>query len=288
MGKLRKIIILVFGAFVLGVLFAYLKTAAVSDEVHYVSINDKEFYENAYRRLTDLDEKFSAKTGIVNHHLLAPHLIARVLNGMATDDPITVVLISPNHFASGEGRFTTTDHDWQTPYGIVKADTGAMRELKEKNLTLDPFPFDREHGISNIVPFIKKTFPQARIVPIMVRESTRPADIEEFSRSLARILPDDAVVIGSFDFSHGQTSVVADEHDVESLTAIRNLDFEALSDLDIDSRSGLHLLLAYVRERNTSRFTVLEQTNSSKLLKDLARTDTTSYITGFFTVSAAV
>jgi len=45
---------------------------------------------------------------IVNHHLLADQLIVRGLYLAATDSPITIILLSPNHFSLGRGMITMT------------------------------------------------------------------------------------------------------------------------------------------------------------------------------------
>ncbi|MEK7589593.1 MAG: AmmeMemoRadiSam system protein B [Patescibacteria group bacterium] len=255
--------------------------------VAHFSLSDPE-YHAAYPMLrNDLDmiyqqvehDRLETKIILVNHHLLAPHLIARALAGVATKNKQTVVLISPNHFGAGDGFAITTLYPWKTSYGVLTADRKLIKQLVRAGVTIDPVPFEREHGISNIIPFIKKSVPNARIVPIMIRDTASSQDID----ALAKALPPDALIIGSFDFSHEVTGTVADMQDAKSLAALETFDITAVSKLSLDSRSGLRLLMQYAALRDKRHFVLFGATNSAKILKRPDQSDVTSYIAGYFT-----
>ncbi|MFS8158907.1 MAG: AmmeMemoRadiSam system protein B, partial [Candidatus Roizmanbacteria bacterium] len=89
---------------------------------HDSSPYKKEFFLKLFDSVKNHPEikKDTIKGIIVNHHLLAGQFIAEAINLIATDKPITVVLVSPNHFARGKGSITSTISSWSTPYGVIK------------------------------------------------------------------------------------------------------------------------------------------------------------------------
>lgn len=254
-------------------------------EYHYSYYSQKEFFDKAYAEIKAKPETPKEKVYglVVNHHLLARDLIAQAFQGVETDKPVTVVLISPNHFFAGYGQIITSEYDWQTPYGVLAHDQEVIDQLEKTDLVnVDESPFEKEHGISNIVAFIKKSLPRARIVPLVIKDTLSTKQADALAEELKNILPEDSLVVGSLDFSHKKTSAVADQEDAKSLAAIENFDFGAIKGLDVDSRPGLLCLLRYFAAKNAAKFTLLVHTNSSKLLGKLDSTETTSYITGYF------
>jgi hypothetical protein len=60
---------------------------------------------------------------------------------------------------------------WWTPVGTVEVDADLAREIGEAagaHLASDPGAHDGEHSLEVQVPFIRRLFPDARIVPILV------------------------------------------------------------------------------------------------------------------------
>ena len=65
----------------------------------------------------------------------------------------------------------------------------------------------QEHGIFIHTPFLKHYFPQAKFVPILAKMLTTDQEFESFEKLgqvLAGVLPEDALVVASVDFSHYQ------------------------------------------------------------------------------------
>ncbi|MBI4272421.1 AmmeMemoRadiSam system protein B [Candidatus Uhrbacteria bacterium] len=221
---------------------------------------------------------------IVNHHLLAPELIARVMRSVESERIKRVILISPDHFSAGTKRISTSPRAWHTPYGDLAADAPFIEMLARAGVANnDPAPFSGEHGISGIVPFVKKSFPHSSIVPIIIKDTARDRAIDALARYLAEHTADDTVVIGSFDFSHYLPLQIADFHDQKSLEVIRNFDYEGMRVLDIDSRTGLRVVTKFAQQRGARSFELFDHTNSARVTGRLDVTDTTSYINGVFT-----
>ncbi|MBI5530953.1 MAG: AmmeMemoRadiSam system protein B [Candidatus Doudnabacteria bacterium] len=293
---MKKIFVIILGLLVVGCLGIFLFRYYISSPnlnsnsrddklagMHYSYFSQPEFFNQAYSSAKSEVYEPNAKAILVNHHLLAGHFIAESFEVVATDSPVTVLLISPNHFSSGLAPIITSKYSWQTPFGISPANTKLIDELEKNNLaSVEEMPFEQEHGVSGIVPFIKKSLPNAKIVPVIFNDKLSLAQSLEAADKYFKILPENVLLVGSFDFSHYLSSRAADFHDLENLSDIESFNFNSLYKLDIDSRPGLAFFLELLKNYRAQQFNILEQSNSSKLTKaDFL--ETTSYITGYFT-----
>lgn len=214
---------------------------------------------------------------LVNHHLFAEKFIADEFEKVSHLNPSVVVLIAPNHFDAGFSRILTTDRTWNIAEGELKS---ASYLLPDVDVYDDPF--NREHGIYNIVPFVKKTFPSSRIIPLILKENASAEEIDALAHNLHETMPSDTLFVGSFDFSHELPSDVAEFHDVMSFAAITNRDFETIPHLDIDSRAGLRLLLKTMELYGARGFELGVMANAARIANQPESADNTSYITGRF------
>ena len=261
---------------------------AVEQNLHYGYFSTRDFFDHAFANLpTPIAEKQSSIKGVVvNHHLLAANLIAKTLLAAAAGShPSTIVLISPNHLSLGKNSIITSRYDWKTPYGVVKTDQKVVdRIVASPRLGVDEKPFETEHGISGVVPFIKKVFPEAHIVTIIVKDRLHAADADVFSEKLAAALPPDALVILSMDFSHYKPSWVAEAHDIESIRVLEQLDLNGISKLDIDTKPGLRIFLNLMKQSNATHWNLVSHSNAAKILGHEIPEGTTSYVTGTYSV----
>jgi AmmeMemoRadiSam system protein B len=279
--KILRIILffcIIFGAgFLFGKIFVS-TNGQDSSKVHY-STKDPQTVNSAIARIGAVEKIDGASSAVVNHHLLAPDLIAGTLARVGTGEPITVILVSPNHFARGNGQITTSRLDWSTPFGLLPIDQEAVDFLAQGGLAeVDEYPFAEEHGIYNVVPFIKKFFPKAKIVPLILKDSLQNEKIDLLAKSLAEI--PNAFVVFSIDFSHYQTKEVADMHDSAAVKVIEARDYDNIKNLDVDSKRAIRLMLKYAELKSTPDFRVLYHSNSANYTGN--KKETTSYIDGVF------
>lgn len=271
--------VIIFGGFLAGLFLSRLADNC-STSPHYSYFSTPDFFDTAYEQaaLTEADPK--VRGIIVNHHLLAGNLIAETISQMATDKPVSVILISPNHFAVGNGQIITSIADWETPYGVLASNCRLAKQLQAQGvLNIDERPFAKEHGISGLVAFVKKSLPNATILPIIIKDTASDQEIDK----LASVIDSQNIlVIGSFDFSHETTNQVAREWDKESLRAITGFDYKLVHNIHIDSRPGLRLVLKLMESAGAKNFTLTANTNSAQILGNLNLTETTSYIDGIF------
>lgn len=264
--------------------------AACPHQVHYSFYSTRPVFDNAYAAAPLSTSTVKNIKGItVTHHLLAANLIAGMFDQVATTAPITVVLISPNHFSAGNGEVITSAYDWQTPYGIVPVNCKAVQDLVKTGLISDEEdPFVKEHGISGIVPFIKKSLPNASVVPIIVKDTLSETGRQQVAEALYKEFGDTVLVVASFDFSHYLPSQEADFHDAKTLSVLQDFDYGSMSSLDTDSAPGVEVSLRLLQKMGATRFDVSDHTNSAKFLHDVSIEQTTSYIDGTFTVAPPI
>lgn len=247
--------------------------------MHSALIGQEILVERSYQYRKEAAKKGSVQGLIVNHHLLAGDLIAETFAYAENQSVRDIVLIAPNHFHQGKGEFIASEYDWRTPNGILEADHVLIDSIS--SLSEDEDAIKGEHGLSNLIPFVKRSFPKANIIPIMVRDDVSDEMIDRFSLELASILPKDTLIIGSFDFSHDASPQSADYHDQMAHGVVYHGDIDSVSKLDIDSRPGLRLLMRLMEDQK-ARFHRLAMTNSSIYTKNPYQDDVTSYLTGYY------
>jgi AmmeMemoRadiSam system protein B len=217
----------------------------------------------------------------INHHLLAANLIAQTLRPI-TQNVQTILLVSPDHFTHSRSYLTTTAARWATADGLVEAPDALIRTLRTLGVSEDQSPFPEEHGIGNVLPFLHRVFPKAKIAPLLVRTNYPVADAVRFGQQLVSKLPPNTLIVGSFDFSHNHTLAEANMHDTESLRAIAAHNYNTFSALDVDSPAGLALVTAAAEQLGATTFDIVTHSNSAQLTQILNAQETTSYLNGYF------
>lgn len=229
---------------------------------------------------------------IVPHHLVASSIIEETF-GQTRDhfkkinQEITqIIVLSPNHFLSGDESVIASDWDWQTNFGIVESDKDFLEKLKTFNFAdIDSEKLEKEHGVVNIVPFVKYYFPKAKIVPLMIRDSFDNQNAEKLAAFLSDDLSDDSLIVVSADFSHYLPQEAADFHDQSSISALYNLDAEFLEKMDIDTSESLAVLFEYLKLKKAQKFVLVENANSSDFISGGSdEGGTTSYVSGYFII----
>ncbi len=252
--------------------------------LHYSIFSQSQFFDKAF---VDASATPIAPTGdvsavVVNHHLLAPAFIAETLGVVASEQPTTVILVSPNHFNAGSANLISSLYDWQTPYGVLPANQSVIKHLQAEHVSVEEKPFETEHGISGIVAFIKKVMPNASVIPIILKDKTTKAEIDDLNNAIGVFTSGRVIMVSSVDFSHYLPGAVADFHDLLSKQVLNSLDDTAIPRLEVDSQPAIRLLLNYVKSRHTEKFTISNHSNSSIVSGDLQQTRGTSYITGYY------
>jgi AmmeMemoRadiSam system protein B len=246
----------------------------------------KEFFDNAYDGSGEGAYGADAISAISAHHLLIADEIARLFNSVGDKKTKQVVLLSPNHFSVGVSAAQITKESWDTPYGILETDSKAVDVLLDTVEVLkdEDLAFENEHGIGALTPFIKRSFPDAKLIPIILHESLSDEDAKELGGQIAELFPN-AFVIASIDMSHTLPEHTQEYHDAVTQMVIASGDSDV--DLEIDSNASLKTLFAF-NEAKESQF--WNQTHHGSSLEMGAASDwreNTSHILGYFTDGAS-
>lgn len=260
------------------------KTASNTTHTAMYFYGNPDFFEHSLEpykdvvRLSPTPDVF-----IVNQHILAASLIARQF-ALARDPTITrVILITQNNWNVGNDAVITSRKGWETPLGNIEADTALVDQLVTMGqASINENLFIHEHGITGIVPYVAYAFPNARIVPLVVRDQTDSRVLDALATQLQLMHLTHTVVIGSIDMSHYLPAYLADAHDRKTLQAIEHFDYDALPRLDIDTAPTLRIVMKTAEQRGEQRFIETGHANSADIIDEPDLLSTTSYITGYF------
>jgi poly-gamma-glutamate synthesis protein (capsule biosynthesis protein) len=222
-------------------------------------------------------------TGItVPHHLLAADLVARGVRAAAASRYRRIVLLAPDHFRGTTKPFATTARAFGTVFGPVEADAEAVAALLARDdLVEDSCLFSTEHGIHALLPFLRRAFPDAAIVPVAMSVRSRRAEWDALARLLLPLLNDDTLVVESTDFSHFLPQHMARTYDQQTLNVLAAGDLDAIAGLrqpqHADSVGALYVQTLLQARRHGAAPVVVANANSQDYAEAPAR-ETTSYM----------
>jgi len=135
----------------------------------------------------------------------------------------TVIIIAPSHHYGFKGCSIYPKGGYETPLGTAKIDEPLASELsKASGFKYIPEAHQMEHSVEVQIPFIQKTLPQAKIVPIVMGYQTKKT-ITTLANALAKVLPGKkALVIASTDMSHYLSKKEANKIDSETISLIQS------------------------------------------------------------------
>lgn len=224
------------------------------------------------------DEQLIVGLVIPHHEMVAGIREAFLKEVSARVQPKTIILMSPDHFEQGSAPIVTTTRTWRTVDGDFEPETNVIEALGVIN---DDVAFSGEHGIANVLGPLKRAFPRATIVPIMVARTATYVDVEALVETLATNCSD-CLFVASVDFSHAHDRAVASLHDEVSLRALENSDSElAYMKAEVDSPESLVALIEWARFNGGGAFDIFSHTNSGTLSKERAG-EMTTHIMGAY------
>ncbi|MFZ5754617.1 MAG: AmmeMemoRadiSam system protein B, partial [Bacillota bacterium] len=197
-------------------------------------VPQKELYRYVGREKKENPVQGKVKGGIVPHHLLAGALIADFISLLAEQKPEVIIIVGPNHKNAG-AKIISGLYNWETSEGLVKTERSIVNQLHQKGLVvLDDKVLSQEHSIGTILPFIKHYLPETKIVPIIFHHDVSLKEIDPLVQELAPLLKENAVILGSVDFSHYLTRREAEAKDVFTLKVMQDFNYTTLFRLGND------------------------------------------------------
>jgi poly-gamma-glutamate synthesis protein (capsule biosynthesis protein) len=221
--------------------------------------------------------------GITSHHLpTAAEFIGEFYRELwNTGGPRdTFVIIGPDHDEKCKSAIAITGLPYRTPFGTLQPDKNILSALKaEKRIKQHDKCFQKEHSIGVQAFFISYLYPRARIVPILISSTATQDDIARI-KNLLLPFQNNAVMIGSFDFSHYFSYQTAQDLDAESERMIQDGNGSGFSFRHIDSPAGAQTVLALAKESGRRDARILGRKNSFDFTGQ--GNNTTGYINAVF------
>jgi len=221
--------------------------------------------------------------GVASHHVptTMPKL-AEFYSGLkATKDIKTFVIIGPDHLDKSQGEINVSRASFLTPFGKLEPDLALIGKIAGTGFTVtDEKAFDGEHSIAAQTLFISRVFPDAKIVPIIIKSSLGLGRAEELGKMLAGMTDDSTFVLASVDFSHYLSADQARPVDELSSRVLARLDISSASLIDADSVQTLTIVMSYLKAKGADKYSGLGVFNTKDFSSEAKYT--TGYVFGYW------
>ena len=271
-----------------------LKAAEVPVYHTWLSMREREYGIPVQHPAMEIPpEGFFPWAGIVSHHLLAHDYLDAWFSLLAEMRQVRCFyILSPSHFGISLETYSLTVGSWESglnrssSLGLVESDKNKVYKLAEfLGVNLDERVFRFEHGISTLMPYIKKYFPDA-VVAAIAYEGEPPVSIP-ISRCLADALEvefdekgrQENFLLISTDFSHLGRLEETIARDAVSQRYLDNPNETSWSFAYCDNSPGIYILDRL--GKNNLESYILYHTNSWEIAHQ-GEDDITSYFFVYF------
>jgi len=141
----------------------------------------------------------------------------------------TVVIIGPSHHFGFRGCSIYPEGSYASPLGLIDVDESFAKKLsQETGYGFIPQAHAKEHCVEVQIPFIQKTIPEAKIVPVIMGKPSKEC-IKKLSKGMSTVSSKKKVlVIISTDMSHYLPKDQANERDKNTIHLITSKDIQTL------------------------------------------------------------
>jgi hypothetical protein len=140
-----------------------------------------------------------------------------------------VFILASSHYHAFKHLAVVTSGQWETPLGNVEIDGQTAKNIisPDGQIKEDPKLFDKEHPIEIQVVWIKKALPEAKIVPILIGQTT-PEALTALAYRIAQNMDEKTLLVVSTDLSHYPDYETAQEIDSQTIQKIISGDLTGL------------------------------------------------------------
>ncbi len=244
--------------------FIFTSEPPVRDEHRSLYIT-RGFYDEAYELAGAGFELKNNKVvaAIVPHHLFVKDRIARLFKSLEKFDYDQIIMIGPDHLNDAGFDIVTSSADWATPYGKLNGNSGFTDQLLQTEFVdLNEKAMAREFAISGLVPFVKKTWPKAKFVPLILSSKVKKEKLDQLINFIQNDKSQKTLLIASVDFSHYQSPEAAEKEDEVSNLVIKNFEVEKALEIPVDSPQSIYVILNYALQNGASNSELLSHTNT--------------------------
>jgi AmmeMemoRadiSam system protein B len=220
-------------------------------------------------------------TGMVlPHHDLILKEFPSFYSQIRTDRPIkTIIFLSPNHFQPETVVAKTTDAFFALPNGQkINVVENTVALFPENIVVADSAVFVAEHGIQLHLPYIKKYFSEAEVLPLLVTRNISKNNLNEIITALRPMMTEETLLLVSTDFSHYLKTAKAEKKDAEMKSLITENNYEkilTLNDDYLDCPACIYIAMQLVEPQHKPE--ILFHSNSAQYLTMTKDETVTSY-----------
>lgn len=223
-----------------------------------------------------IPENIAPKAMIIPHHDITTGRQNSFYKAVSQEiQPSVIVIVAPDHFELGQKQLTMPVNTvFKAPDGNILIDDELIAKLSENPEIMDAVSLQddlwfQEHGIFIHTPFLKHYFPDSKVVPVLSKMLTTDEEFEYFGKLgkvLAEVLPEDALVIASVDFSHYQIPKMTELHDSVSKNTIQNMEDPRYA--EIDSPESIQVILEYAKAKNACNPILIDRSSTFDYIPD--------------------
>ncbi len=165
----------------------------------------------------------------------------------------TFILLGENHSWLGKENVLVSKYGYESPFGKIEPELEIADKILELEMVDSSFwAFKKENSINTLIPFIEKTFPKAEVVPVIFKDFSENAELDQVVEVLKEELGEDVFVIASSEFSQQMHPLVENFHQELSRNVLETFDYEGIAQMDVDSRPVIYTFMKLMEE-NSSR-----------------------------------
>ncbi|MCQ2586547.1 MAG: AmmeMemoRadiSam system protein B [Treponema sp.] len=245
--------------------------------VKYQYPDDLEMWNHIFgnKAQTVIPQKIPASIIIPHHDITAKYQNSFYRAISKLGQPSVIVVISPDHFEKGEKQIVIPCRTFfDAPGGQLNLSGKLQSDLTKdsrisENVDMTIEPWIDEHGIYIHTPFIKHYFPDAEFFPILLKSFSAEEEFDIYKKLaevLNDVLPEDALVVASVDFSHYQIPRMTELHDYVSMNTIQNM--EDLKHIEVDSPESLTVVTEFSKLRGADFPVLINRTSTFDFIPD--------------------
>lgn len=237
------------------------------------------------------------KIAIIPHHLLVKSFMEKFYKQLADKNNYQrIVILAPNHFGYGFNFIQVSDVASGEGLGeiVVPIDMETVKNLDKDGVArLEPKLFEREHGIYTHYPFIEKYFPEAKVVPIIIKREATEKDLDELVAELKKLDNGKILYLASLDFTHYTDEESAVQNDLKMLEWLgddgsKDLESALVAGTSVDQTNesvaidSPEALYVIGRLADGMQFGFWARTSSLSMINGLSPLQNTSHIFGYY------
>jgi poly-gamma-glutamate synthesis protein (capsule biosynthesis protein) len=217
-----------------------------------VKPKERDFFENAFAKAPTNREMRSNVGGIllsINSNLLDSIASIFTALGSNRDKEVTVILLTANKSEKSD-KVIASELPYKTPYGFLKSDENLLAQIKKLGfLTYDDEVLKKESSAAFLAAFVRKVFPNARMVALLVDDEISTEQSSALTDFLANLNQENHLIVADSAFSNHSNADLAKYQTRFARTQISEGNYENLNNLNAENLAVLRIFLATMELR---------------------------------------